>query len=64
MHATAGRQPPCVRDAKGVCGEREERVDRGEIQSGEGGGRERVEVGESANARERVARGYAERVMG
>jgi len=38
MHATAGRQPPCVRDAKGVCGEREERVDRGEIQSGEGGG--------------------------
>lgn len=50
MHATAGRQqPPCVRDAKGVCGEREERVDRGEIQSGEAGGREGVEVGESAN---------------
>lgn len=62
MHATAGRQPPCVRDAKGGCGEREERVDRGEIQSGEGGGGgERVGSGRE---RERVARGCAGRVTG
>lgn len=40
----------CVRDAKGVQGGREERVDRGEIRSAEED--ERVEVGERERARE------------